>query len=123
MIKSSPKRYTQSQLTKIFALQLGRSTADLKFIWHNHTDDLSIRLSMTGYQFVIKELKLKVFSFELPKPLTNKNLLQLERLFPGPYYYWSRTAKFILLDEQDASWLQLMGGDLSSYLDNLESNT
>lgn len=78
---------------------------------------------MTGYQFIIKELKLQVFVFELPKPLTNKNLLQLERFFPGPYYYWSRTNKFIVLDEQDASWLQLLGGDLASYLDSLENNT
>ena len=123
MIKSSPKRFTQSQLTKIFAHQVGKPAANLKFMWHNHTDDASIRLSMTGYQFVVKELKLEIFSFDLPKPLTNKNLLQLERLFPGPYYYWSRTAKFIVLDEQDASWLQLMGGDLATYLDNLESNT
>lgn len=77
---------------------------------------------MTGYQFVTKELKLVTYSFELPKPLTNKNLIQLERLFPGPYYYWSRTAKFIVLDEQDASWLQLLGGDLASYLDSLENS-
>lgn len=123
MIKSSPKRYTQTQLAKIFALQINRKPAELKFLWHNHTDDTSIRLSMTGYQFIIKELKLQTYQFELDKPLSNKNLLQLERLFPGPYYYWSRTAKFIVLDEQDASWLQLMAGDLATYLDNLESNT
>lgn len=123
MIKYSLKRYKQSQLTKIFALQCNRQSAELKFLWHNHTDDNSIRLSMTGYQFIIKELKLQVFVFELPKPLTNKNLLQLERFFPGPYYYWSRTNKFIVLDEQDASWLQLLGGDLASYLDSLENNT
>lgn len=122
MIKSSPKRYTQSQLTKIFALQNKKSISELKFIWHNHTDSASIRLSMTGYQFVTKELKLETYSFELPRPLTNKNLIQLERLFPGPYYYWSRTAKFIVLDEQDASWLQLLGGDLASYLDSLENS-
>jgi hypothetical protein len=122
MAVSSPKRYTQSQLTKIFALQLGRTTAELKFIWHN-PDDTCIRLSMTGFQFVIKELKLQTWTFDLPRPLTNKNLIQLERLFPGPYYYWSRTSKFIVIDDQDANWLQLLGGDLPSYLDSLENNT
>ena len=123
MTKSSPKRYTQTQLTKVFAHQLNRKSVELKFLWHNHTDDNSLRLSMTGYQFVIKELKLQLYTFELPRPLTNKNLIQLERFFPGPYYYWSRTHKFIVLDEQDGSWLQLLGGDLASYLDSLESST
>jgi len=123
VIKFTPKRYTQSQLSKIFASQSNRTSAELKFIWNNHTDNNSLRLSLIGYQFIIKELKLNVYQFDLTKPLTNKHLLQLERLFPGPYYYWNRTSKFIVLDEQDASWLQLMGGDLASYLQNLEDNT
>jgi hypothetical protein len=78
---------------------------------------------MTGFQFALKELKLHAYTFELEKPLTNKNLLQLERFFPGPYYYWSRTSKFIVFDQEDAVWLELQGSDLSSYLDNLESST
>jgi hypothetical protein len=121
--KSIPKRYTQSQLTKIFALQLNRPGTDLKFLWHNFTDKASLRFSMTGFQFALKELKLHAYTFELEKPLTNKNLLQLERFFPGPYYYWSRTSKFIVFDQQDAVWLELQGSDLSSYLENLESST
>ena len=116
------KRYTQNQLTKIFAAQVKKSSADLRFIWHNFTDGSSLRLSMTGYQFVVKELKLQVYQFELDKPLTNKNLLQLERFFPGPYYYWSRTAKFIVFDEQDAMWLELHGSNLAGYLENLEKD-
>jgi hypothetical protein len=78
---------------------------------------------MTGFQFLIKELKLKTYVFELEQPLTNKNILQLERHFPGPYYYWSRTSKFVVLDEQDAVWLELQGSDLRSYLENLENST
>ena len=120
---STPKRYTQVQLTKIFAQQSGKPIVDTKFIWHNFTDKSSLRLSMTGYQFLKKEVKLKDYMFELERPLTNKNLLQLERFFPGPYYYWTRTNKFIVFDEQDAVWLELQGSDLASYLDHLESNT
>ena len=123
MTKSTPKRYTQSQLTKVFAEQSKRAVSDLKFVWHNFTDNDSLRLSMTGYQFLIKDLKLKTYMFELDRPLTNRNLLQLERHFPGPYYYWSRTNKFIVLDETDAVWLELQAGDLSTYLQNLETNT
>lgn len=117
------KRYNQDQLSKIFSLQVGKPLAFLKFLWHNFTDKNSLRFSMQGYQFVVKELKLQTHIFELDKPLTNKNLLQLERFFPGPYYYWSRTNKFIVFDDQDAVWLQLQGSDLATYLNNLESNT
>jgi hypothetical protein len=120
---STPKRYTQSQLTKIFAQQSSKPLVDSKLIWHNFTDKSSLRLSMPGYQFLKKELKLRDYMFELERPLTNKNLLQLERFFPGPYYYWTRTNKFIVFDEQDAIWLELQGSDLASYLDHLESNT
>lgn len=123
MTVSTPKRYTQTQLTKIFAQQSSKPLVDTKFIWHNFTDKTSLRLSMTGYQFLKKELKLRDYMFELERPLTNKNLLQLERFFPGPYYYWTRTNKFIVFDEQDAVWLELQGSDLASYLDHLESNT
>ena len=114
------KRYTQGQLTKIFSQQTGKLVVDIKFIWHNFTDKNSLRLNMSGYQFLKKELKLKDYIFELDRPLTNKNLLQLERFFPGPYYYWSRTNKFIVFDDQDAVWLELHGSDLPSYLENLE---
>ena len=77
---------------------------------------------MSGYQFLKKELKCKDYMFELDRPLTNKNLLQLERFFPGPYYYWTRTNKFIVFDDQDAVWLELHGSNLANYLDNLENN-
>lgn len=123
MTRSTPKRYTQSQLTKIFAEQSKKTTAELRNVWNNFTDPTSLRLSLTGYKFVVQDLKLKTYVFELGKPLTNKNLLQLEKFFPGPYYYWSSTSKFIVLDDQDAVWLELLGNDLPSYLDSLESNT
>lgn len=119
----TPKRYTQSQLTKIFAEQLNKPVAELRFIWHNFTDGNSLRFNLPGYQFTVNELKLKTYMFDLEQPLTNRNLLQLERFFPGPYYYWSRTNKFVVFDEQDAVWLELQGSDLKSYLENLQNNS
>jgi hypothetical protein len=121
VIAFSPKRYTQSQLAKIFAELVKSSVSDLRYIWHNFTDANSLRLSLAGYKFLVEQ-KIKTYTFELERPLTNKNLLQLERSFPGPYYYWSRTSKFIVFDEQDAVWLELQGGDLNAYLENLQSN-
>lgn len=123
MTKFTPKRYSQKQLTKIFSEQSQRPVADLKHIWQNFTNDASLRLSILGFQFLVNDLKLKAYYFSLDKPLTNKNLIQLERFFPGPYYYWSRTSKFIVFDEQDAMWLELQANDLAAYLDKLELNT
>ena len=121
--KSTPKRYTQRQLTKIFSEQSKRPVADLKVIWQNFTNDNNLRLSIHGFEFLVTDLKIQAYYFALDKPLTNKNLIQLERFFPGPYYYWTRTNKFIVFDEQDAVWLELQANDLAGYLDNLESNT
>jgi hypothetical protein len=121
--KSTLKRYTQRQLTKIFSEQSKRPVADLKIIWQNSTNDNSLRLSIIGFELLVTELKIKAYYFALDKPLTNKNLIQLERFFPGLYYYWTRTNKFIVFDEQDAMWLELQDNDLAGYLDNLETNT
>lgn len=123
MTKFTPKRYSQKQLTKIFSEQSRRPVSDLKQIWQNFTNDASLRLSISGFEFLVNELKLKAYYFNLDKPLTNKNLIQLERFFPGPYYYWSRTNKFIVFDEQDAMWLELQANDLAGYLNKLEINT
>ena len=115
------KRYTQKQLTQIFALQGNRAHADFKFLWNNFTDNSSLRLSMTGYQYLTRVLEIKSYIFELSKPLSNKNLLQLERFFPGPYYYLSSASKFIVFDQVDAVWLELLQGDLPSYLNTLDT--
>ena len=64
-------------------------------------------------------VKLKTYKFELPEPLNNKNLLQLERYFQGMYYL-QKNQVIVVFDEQEASMLTLYGGDLKSYLNNLE---
>ena len=124
--KSSHKRYTQRQLTKIFVEQadfpIGQTT-DLQLRWwKNPTDDTSLRLSLAGLQFVKAVLKLQSYEFTLPDDLTNHNLLQLERWFKGMYYLLKRH-KIILFEEEEALMLTLHGSDLKTYLDNLESQS
>lgn len=67
-------------------------------------------------------LKIESYEFPLSEPLTNYNLLQLDRYFQTMYYILNNK-KFFLFDESEASMLSLMGGDLKTYLDNLEINT
>lgn len=121
--KSSPKRYTQRQLTKIFCQQadfpISMTTDMQRRWWKNPTDDTSLRLSLAGLQFVKSQLKLTSYDFALPEELTNQNLLQLERQFKGMYYLLKRE-KIIVFEEEEAMMIVLHGNDLVSYLDNIE---
>ncbi len=91
-------------------------------MWINPTDDNSLRLSLSGLQYVKSNLDLKSYEFKLSDELTNGNLLQLERLFKGMYYLLRRQ-KIIVFDEEEAMMLTLHGNDLKRYLDNLESTS
>ena len=124
MTKSSPKSYTQRQLTKIFIQQadlpIGVTTDMQRRWWKNPTDDNSLRLSLAGLQFVKANLKLQSYDFELPEELTNHNLLQLERQFKSMYYLLKRQ-KIIVFEESEAMMLTLHSGNLKAYLDSIES--
>lgn len=90
-------------------------------IWNNPKDPNSLRLTTQGYKFVVQDLKLKSYKFEFELPLANRHLLQLERLFQGMYYLLG-VHKIVVFDEQEATMLTLMDGDLKTYLDNLDAN-
>ena len=124
--KSSLKRYTQRQLTKIFCQQadfpLGVVTDMQRRWWKNPTDDTSLRLSLAGLQFVKAVLKLTSYDFALTEELNNQQLLQLERQFKGMYYLLKRQ-KIVVFEEEEALMLTLHGNDLVSYLNNIESNS
>lgn len=124
--KSTHKRWTQSQLTKIFlhASGLTTTTMDLRYkIWMNPTDNTSLRLNLEGYHFVMRDLKLKAYEYELDRPMTNKNLLQLERYFQG-MYYMLHGKKIVFFDEAEATMMALYSEDIFKYLETLEaSNT
>ena len=126
MTKSSPKRYTQRQLTKIFVEQAGipvGNTTEMQMRWwKNPTDPNSLRLSLAGLQLVKAILKMQSYEFALTDELNNLQLLQLERLFKGMYYLLKRQ-KIIVFEEEEAMMLTLHGNDLKGYLDNLESNS
>ena len=122
MTGSTPKRFTQSQLTKAFAELLKQPISQLHYqLWNNPKDSDSLRLSLSGYT-ILKKNNIQSYLYELSEPLNNKNLLQLERHFPGMYFLF-RAQKITVYDEQEASMLSLMDGNLKGYLENLESNT
>lgn len=91
-------------------------------IWNNPKNDSSLRLTMHGFDFVTRGLKLTNYRFELEEPLTNKNLLQLEKHFQGMYFLL-KNRSFFAFDEDEASMLVLMNSNLKNYLENLENTT
>ena len=125
-IVSTPKSHSQSQLTKKY-LELAGTQTDLNYqdfrkaVWWNFTDDNSLRLTAFGFRFLVKILNIKHYSFTLKQRLANKNLIQLERYFPGVYFL-HQNELIIVFDESDASMLALLDGDLKTYLENLEVN-
>lgn len=95
---------------------------NLKYkLWYNPTENQSLRLSLEGYRFLVESVKLTSYKFDLEKPLTNKNLIQLERYFQNVYYLL-RGNKIIVFDETEAAMLALHGNDLANYLNHLEIN-
>lgn len=103
----------------MFAEMSKRSLTTFRYaIWNNPKDNNSLRLSLAGYKFVVTELKIKAYQFEMKRMLANKHLLILERHFQGMYYLLG-AHKIVVFDEQEASMLSLMDGDLATYLENL----
>lgn len=89
--------------------------------WNNPTDDQSLSLTLYGYNFLVKELKLKSYTYEVQEPLTNGNILQMERYFPSMYFMFGKRKKITVFEEQEATMLSLYSGDLQAYLRSLES--
>jgi hypothetical protein len=89
--------------------------------WYNPINQNSLRLTRVGFNWINKHTKFKLHSIKLQEKILPKQLLQLERLLHGPYFIQS-LINLHVYDEQDTIMLQLHGGDLGSYLNNLQKN-
>jgi hypothetical protein len=90
-------------------------------IFFNPSNHLSMRLTKPGYKFLSEKLKLSNYKFTLPKSITPKVLLLLERHIHYPYYI-AHIKNVVIFDEVTAIMLQLHGNDLETYLTNLEAH-
>lgn len=88
--------------------------------WFNPLNQFSLRLTFEGYKQAAK-CGIKFHKITLTGMILPKQMLQLERLFKSPYYIQQLKVLYVT-DEQDAVMLQLHGGDLNTYLDNLQDN-
>lgn len=87
--------------------------------WFNHTNLTNLRMTNDAIKFLKKHTKIPIYKFELPQPLTNKNLLQLSRIFTSPYHIQSLD-KISLIGEEESIMLKLHADNLNQYLDTLE---
>lgn len=93
-----------------------------KIWWRNPTNKNSLRLTNFGLKFFVEQCKQTAHTIKLDaNSIKNKHLIQLERLFTAPYFI--KNSAIMVFSEQDAIMLQLHGGDLNTYLDNLQTNT
>jgi len=128
---STPRKYTQNQLTKLFfdlGLNKEYTQRELKAkIWENPQNPNSLRLTTTGWMMA-NQVDMKHYRFEISIMLTAKRLLQLERVLVGPYFIkgkWpiprphmvEKPLNLYVFDEQDSIMLGLYG-DLEKFLDN-----
>jgi hypothetical protein len=88
--------------------------------WWNPINKRSLRLTHTGSMWIKKHTKFTLHRVDIQDRIMPTQMLQLERLLTEPYYF---SDKFILvMSDQDAVMLQLHGGNLAQYLDNLQQN-
>ena len=87
-------------------------------IWHNTLNPDSLRLTTEAYGALTKYENNKNYPFKLEVAMSNRMLLQLDRLMTAPYYISGRK-QIQLFGEADAIMLQLHGSNLAQYLENL----
>jgi hypothetical protein len=88
--------------------------------WQNPLNRDSLRLTSTGFKWAGKHAGMVFHAVELQEKILPKQMLQLERLLTSPYYIKTLKTLYVV-SETDAVMLQLHGGNLNQYLDNLQN--
>ena len=89
--------------------------------WYNPTNSASLRLDVPGYKFFTRQARIPGQIVEVTSPIFSRQLLQRERLLRSPYYIFGSYTKMWVADEQHAMMLILHGGNISKYLQDIES--
>lgn len=117
----------REQLVKDTCIALGVSPTASQLeqahliVWFNKINSQSLRLTYEGFKWFSRETKFH--QIDLVNEIYPKQLLQLEKLLSSPYYIRKQKQQSLFVSgEQDAIMLQLYGGDLNTYLNNLENN-
>jgi hypothetical protein len=86
--------------------------------WSNPLNENSLRLSRGGFTWVEVNTHSKFWSASINEQMMPKTFLKLERALTSPYYI-KDLKTLIVFDQKDLIMLQLHGGDLEQYLNNV----
>lgn len=118
---------TKEQLTEIFMRELELDPALYKQYlwswWQNPISKTSLRLTKSGHDCLVNFVKLESHSMKVRSNQLGRSLkifLLLDRLITTPFYI-PRKDTIVFFGERDLIMLQLMGGDLDQYLENLDA--
>ena len=96
----------------------GPIPAPMTFWFNPLTPHHSLRVTTEGKKWIKSACGLPIYHFII-EDMNNQHLLWLDRLIASPYYIRSRK-QLELFGEEDAIMLTLHGGDLATYLQNLQ---
>lgn len=123
MSKSTPsQRDYQSKILN----QIGLNPDDFISIsvnwWRNPLNPHSLRLTNEGFNWLTRVAKLTSYKFKLPQgeSIVGRQMLQLESSFLDPYFITGPNTLYVF-GERDAIMLELHGGNLTAYLNSINS--
>ena len=120
MNKSTRKTQGEHQRAVLTALGHDPDTVLQESWWVNPINPNSLRLNKMGVVWFHDIAKIPSHEIQLAHQLTSKHLLQLERLITEPYFI--KKSALTTFGEMDAIMLQLHAGNLSAYLNSLDSD-
>jgi hypothetical protein len=80
-----------------------------------------MRLTAVGFIWLTVVANLSHYTVTLQDPLVGKHYVQLERLFNNPYYIKADLKTIELFAQSDTVMLHLHNGNLTAYLNSLNS--
>jgi hypothetical protein len=90
-------------------------------IWYNSTNKDSLRLTQMGMQMFKTVAGMPFYPVTITSDRRAGHYLYLERCITSPYYLES-SRKILFSNQADAVMINLYGGDLGAYLENLRIN-
>ena len=109
--------------TKVFLKQAGIAITEATLkeympLWWQNTRDKKeggLRLTPTGFDFLIQKLDLRFYEVPYPKdkPITTQTIIFLDKFINCPYFL-SKSSIFVT-DEKKSLELHLFAGDLRKY--------
>jgi hypothetical protein len=92
--------------------------------WKNPLHYGGLRLTYLGYKVFKQYLDIEIYSFDIKDPkitITNRMLVDLDKLVTTPYYLDLTTGEFFLLGDSKQLMMLSLYGNISAWVNSLKS--